>query len=107
MTDDDLNQMLRAARDDTAPLPPSLTARILADAAQAAEARAPVPRAPAWRRWLGGLVAVPTAAALGLMLGVAQPDAVLSYVPGAETSGSDAVLLDEVFGAAWIEGETG
>lgn len=104
MTDDDLNQMLRAARDDTAPMPPSLTARILADAAQA---RAPVPRAPAWRRWLGGIVAVPTAAALGLMLGVAQPDAVLGYVPGADATGSDAALLDEVFGAAWIEGETG
>lgn len=105
MTDDDLNRMLRAARDDTAPLPPSLTARILADAA---EASAPPPHVSARSRWLAGILAVPTAAAFGLVLGVAQPAAVLGYLPGTDAAtGVEAALLDEVFGAAWIEGETG
>lgn len=105
MTDDGLDGMLRAARDDTAPLDGGLRARILADAAVQT---APAPRPGRLRDWLGGVIGVPTAAALGLWLGVAQADVVRAYVPGAAGMGTaDAVLLDEVFGAAWIEGETG
>lgn len=104
MTDDDLDLMLRAARDDTAPLGQGLRARILADATTQTT---PVPARERFLGWLGGFVGVPTAALLGLWIGIAQADVVLSYVPSTAVASADEVaLLDDVFGAAWIEGET-
>ena len=107
MTDDELDRMLRAARDDAVPLGEPLRARVLADAAAPA---VPVPRRrrDELRGWLGALVGVPAAAALGLWIGIARPDAVLPYLPTGEASPvEETALLDDVFGAAWIEGETG
>ncbi|CTQ48794.1 hypothetical protein [Jannaschia donghaensis] len=105
MDDDDLDHMLRAARADTVPLGDGLRARILADAARRP---APAPKSGLLPAWLGGILGVPTAAALGLWIGVAQADLVLTYMPGTSISSEgEAALLDDVFGTAWIEGETG
>jgi hypothetical protein len=105
MTDDDLNTMLRAARTDTAPLGDGLRARILADAALQTT---PEPRPSRLRGWLSGLIGVPTAAALGLWIGIAQADVVLTYVPGSDLTGdADVTLMDDVFGTDWAIGETG
>ncbi|SDZ23782.1 hypothetical protein SAMN05444004_10875 [Jannaschia faecimaris] len=104
MKNDDLEMLLQTAREDTAPLRDALRARILDDAARQA---APAPRPGRLLGWLGGFVGLPTAAVLGLWLGITQADLVLIYVPGAATTEIDALLLDDVFGATWIEGETG
>ena len=107
MTDDDLDRMLGAARDDAVPLGDAFRARLLTDAAAPA---VPVPRRrrDELRGWLGALVGVPAAAALGLWIGIARPDAVLPYLP-LEDDGpvEETALLDDVFGTGWIEGETG
>ena len=105
MTDDDLDRMLGAARDDAVPLGDAFRARLLTDAAASV---VPPPYRTRLRGWLGALVGVPAAAALGLWIGIARPDAVLPYLPlGGEEPVEETALLDDVFGAGWIEGETG
>lgn len=100
MAGHDIDTLLRAARDDTAPVGPDLRARILADVP------APV-RVPDFGArfggWLGGLVAMPGAVLLGLWLGLAQPGAVLEFVPGTAAQ-NEMALLDDVFGTVWADG---
>jgi hypothetical protein len=84
---DDLDRFFQAARQETAPLPDGLTARILHDAETAqAGFSAPVKDAPtpgAWRQvmeMLGGWPAMgglATACAAGVWIGVAPP----SFLP--------------------------
>lgn len=108
MTDDDIDALLRSARDDTAPLGPDLRARILADLP------GPVATGPGFGArlggWIGGLVAMPGAALLGLWIGLAQPATVLEFVPGTNAAGAtveDTALLDDVFGTVWSDGMQG
>ncbi|WP_179381433.1 hypothetical protein [Jannaschia marina] len=107
MNDDDLDRLLRAARDDEAPLGDGLRARLLDDATRATTARPSARRSP-WS-WIGGALGVPTAAVLGLWLGLAQADVVLSYVPLTDgtLAATETELLDGVFGTVWMEGDTG
>lgn len=99
MREDDLDDLLRAVRDDTAPVPEALRVRIVAEAGHVA---APS-RSLGLRGWLGGLIGVPGAALLGLWLGAVQPALVFDVLPETQST----VLLDEVFGAAWMQGDAG
>ncbi len=122
MTDGDIDALLAAAREDIAPIGADLRARILADAPDRSRATRPDERSAGrldgpLGRWLGGLVAIPGAALLGLWIGLAQPAAVLDLLPQAtaldvlsagdvesEDTGAEAALLGEVFGTAWADG---
>ncbi|SFI56911.1 hypothetical protein [Jannaschia pohangensis] len=107
---DDLDALLTAARGDDAPLPQGLRARVLAD-----HARVTAPVRPVGgfglRGWLAGIVGVPGAAVLGLWLGLAQPDLFYGILPdGGVVDGGlaeeETVLLEDLFGTDWTQGDT-
>ncbi|MEC7760821.1 MAG: dihydroorotate dehydrogenase [Pseudomonadota bacterium] len=106
--DDAMLDEFFAAGQAEAPVPSSdLLARIMADADGEAEARAPVVSSGRRRRgWVAGLAAViggwpafagmATAAAAGVWIGAAQPDAVTTLTGGALPVTSTDYELEEI-----------
>ena len=93
MNGNELDGMLRAAKSDEVPIPETLRARIIADAARPRDVRRPRRFDPAaiWT-WIG----LPGAAALGLMLGLAEPalvsDPLATFLPTGDTEAIDTVF---------------